>query len=396
MRKFLYNISTVAFGNFFNAALGFFYIAAVAKALTLEDFGKYSILSATLVGIAKLTDFGVNNVFVAKSITQTDAIEKLRHQFGGAKITLLVLAIFIGCLFIFSAGYREYSLLILFIIGVVGYSVNFSLFALFQKEKLYIYAVALNTLPALIKGLIAIMLFFGFFNLSLFSAFAVFSLSICTSLILYTKLPEKHTLYSFPSKKTFELLRTAAPAGVSGLIGSSWSAIAAFIAKVFGTFSSAGIYSIADKIANVFTLVSVSISTVLLPNLAQSKLDNKRINKKKLGVLCILTATMGLLTVGATRVLFPIVFGDKFADSINLLDILIIAASFTAIHNFLENYFFVEQATHKLAAISLLKLTVFVAVAFSLMGTYGLTGLAIAQISASTVALITISVFIYR
>lgn len=105
---------------------------------------------------------------------------------------------------------------------------------------------------------------------------------------------------------------------------------------------------------------------------------------------------MGLLTVGATRVLFPIVFGDKFADSINLLDILIIAASFTAIHNFLENYFFVEQATHKLAAISLLKLTVFVAVAFSLMGTYGLTGLAIAQISASTVALITISVFIYR
>ena len=73
MRKFLYNISTVAFGNFFNAALGFFYIAAVAKALTLEDFGKYSILSATLVGIAKLTDFGVNNVFVATSFNTSSS-----------------------------------------------------------------------------------------------------------------------------------------------------------------------------------------------------------------------------------------------------------------------------------------------------------------------------------
>jgi len=70
----LKKVSFVSSGNLFNAVIGLVYLAAVAKNLSLEDFGKYAVLTALLTSISRLIDFGTNSMFVAKSITDSENI----------------------------------------------------------------------------------------------------------------------------------------------------------------------------------------------------------------------------------------------------------------------------------------------------------------------------------
>ena len=86
LKKSLIKISYVSLGNILNAGLGFLYIAAVAKTLELNDFGKYALLASFLVIIAKIIDFGTNSIYVAGTISNK---EDLNEIFFGVKLFLL-------------------------------------------------------------------------------------------------------------------------------------------------------------------------------------------------------------------------------------------------------------------------------------------------------------------
>jgi len=80
--------------------------------------------------------------------------------------------------------------------------------------------------------------------------------------------------------------------------------------------------------------------------------------------------------------------------SIPLLALLIFSSAFTSIHNFMENYFFIEEKTNYIMYINVGKLALFLIISWVLVPAYSLKGLAISNLVSAMIALIATIIFI--
>lgn len=384
----LKKISIVSIGNILNAFLGVVFLTAVARNLSIEEFGKYALLTTLLVSMSKVVDFGSNSTFVAE--TETEYGDNI-DSFITLKIYMLGLAYVIGTLLLYFTDLFNVTTFLVFTAGIIAYSFNITMFALFQKKKMYQEAVLLNTVPAMIKGLMGVLILCGVLSLTLERAFAIFAGSIYFSLVLYFKIPALYKTYKFSrtdKKYVGNLAKTGFPGGIALIIQHSWPTISNTIAKIAKDFTSAGIFSVADKIANIFTLISVSVFTVLLPENAQRRSLNEKYDYKGTIYIALFILTLAFVATLAGTVLLPIIFGQKYMASIPILWILILSSAFTAIHTFMDNYFYVHQNVKPLMYINVLKLIVMVVCGFGLIKTMDLVGLAYAQLIASFLTLV--------
>ncbi len=381
----------MGFGNFFNAGLGFLFIAAAARTLSLGDFGRYALLSSFLVFIAKITDFGTNSLFVAKAIK---GYEHSLDKFLSLKAVLFLVAVPISFALLTFFKFVQPDLLGIFFVGLIAYTLNFTLFGLFQKLENFTNLILLNTIPAAIKGVFAVLIILGVVNLNTTEAFMIFSWSIIPSLFLYFLLPKDIKSFKFSLKGVKELFTETLPAGTAQLTSEGWSAISNGIAKLAQSFENVGIYSLADKISGIFSLVSLSIFTVLLPKNARNKKDANTYDITETVFLAVGVLTLSILAIVVGRFLIPLVFGEKFNESLSILNVLIFANAFTAIHAFMENYFFVEEQTKKLPYIYIVKLAALTVFVTALVPAYKLSGLAYAQLFAAILALVTTTILI--
>ncbi|MBT6401560.1 oligosaccharide flippase family protein [candidate division WWE3 bacterium] len=384
-KKPFLDIFVVGAGNGINALLGIMFFTAVARTLPIEDFGKYALLTSLLVSLSKIMDFGTNSLFVAKSITKP---QQYINRFFTLKIILFFASILVGGVSLFYLKLLSPETLGIFVVGAIGYGINITLFAYFQRTERFVNAVLLNTIPGAIKAFTAVLVFTGLFTPNLIDAFAVFSFSILSSFLLAFFLPKDFLKAKFNFKDAIEFLRETIPAGISQIIKEGWPAIANTLTKIFRTFSDVGIFSLAQKIADIFTLISMSVFTVLLPKNAHRKNKHQKYDLKEtvlLGGGILLLA--GIAMIVANYLTVP-VFGEKFSDSLSLLNILILAAAVTAIHTFMDNYFFIEEKTKTLMTITIGKLGMFILTAVSLIPRFGLIGLASANLIAALFALV--------
>jgi O-antigen/teichoic acid export membrane protein len=386
IKKSLIKISFVGAGNVVNAGLGLFFIAAVARSIGVEDFGRYALITSLLVFLAKVTDFGTNSIFVARSITHS---QNLINRFVTLKVLLFAVALPLSLITLYLLDFTGSHLLLIFILGLVAYTFNFALFGLFQRTENYAALIALNTIPATIKGAFALLMVLGIININFSQAFLIFSGSIMPSIFLAFLLPKEMRVFSFSLEGIKEMFRDIFPAGTSQLIGEGWSALSNSIAKIVGGFFDVGIFSIADKIASVFSLVSLSIFTVLLPNNSKLKKESGRYDFKETVLLAGGVFLVSVLGIAMARPLVPVVFGTEYLGSLPLLDLMIIAGAITAIHTFMENYFYVEGRTWSLFQISFSKLGVFLLGSIILIPAYGIRGIALAQLFSALTALLT-------
>ncbi len=395
MTKSLWKISFVGVGNILNAALGFLFLTALAKSLPLDDFGRYTLTTSLLVAIAKITDFGTNSLYVAKALAQNELI---KDKFLSLKIILFAVTLPISYLALRFLNFSDTTIYLLFLFGLIVYTLNFALFGLFQKIEKFEYLILLNSIPAFIKGVVAVFILLGLFSLNFTQGFLVFVGSVAPSIILFFFLP-KDLQYFRPDFSGLKLIFSQSfPAGISQIIAESWSAIANSIAKIAQGFSDVGIFSLADKISTIFSLVSLSIFTVLLPKNARGKRENKKYDFKETGLISAGILLLSLCAMIFARFFIPFVFGEKFLESLPLLNILIFTSALTAIHTFTENYFFVEQKTKALFHISVFKLLVFLLGSLILVPSLALTGLAYSSLIAgiSAVGLTYVLMFVKK
>jgi len=394
MSKSLQKIILVGIGNIFNAVLGFAFLSATAKTLDLESFGKYALLATLLVAISKLIDFGTNSVYVAKSISTED--KSLLDTFYTLKVILLGVSIPVSLLILFLFKLNNIQILFYFIFGLIAYSINYTLNPFFQKMEKFIQLVFLNTLPALIKGFFAILIFTKFIQLNLIQAFGVFSLSLFSSLFMILFLPKEYKIFKFRLIKTWKLLKESFPAGISQLIYEGWPSIANSVAKIAKDFSNVGIFSIAEKITNILTLASVSVFTVLLPKNAYRKKQKLGYDFKEIFIISALILISAFLGLFLSKIFISKFLGDKFSESIPLLGLLIYASAFTSIHTFMEHYFFIEEKTKYIMYINLIKLSTFLIFSVILIPFFSLQGLALANLVAALTALLLTGTFIWK
>lgn len=394
MKKSLSKIILVGSGNGLNAFLGLVFLAAVAKKLSLTDFGVYALLTSVLVAVSKLTDFGSNSVFVAKSIASSDT--NLKDIYFSLKIIALSIAIPIGIIILWSLGLAKLEYLLIFTLGTIAYTISYFLYGFFQKLQAYSNIVAINTIPAIIKGVFAGLILFNVLHANVVLTYTVFSLSIFGCVFQYYFLPKELKTYMFTLEGVKRFFLQTAPAGISQIINEGWPAINNTVAKLVKGFSDAGIFSLANKISTVFSIISLSIFTVLLPKTATGKKDGHAYNFKEVAFICAAVFAFALAAGVISRYLILGFFGQKFSASIPLLEILIFSSAFTSIHSFMEHYFLVEERTKYLMGINIFKLSVFSILAIFLVPSLELYGLAWANLISSALGLIIIMVSVKK
>jgi O-antigen/teichoic acid export membrane protein len=277
---------------------------------------------------------------------------------------------------------------LILVVGVITYCINFILYALFQKLEKYGILILLNSVMSVIKLVFAILIFLNLFQPSVTSAFGIFSWAVIPSLLLGVFLPKELKTFGLSFKHVKTFAKDAFPGGISQMVTESWSTIAGSLAKIIKDFSNVGIYSLADKLSAIFSLIAYSVFTVLLPQNAKRKQQAMKYNLTEtllISVLVLILAAVGCVV--ANIIVIPI-FGAKFTASLPIIYILFFANALLAISSFTENYFFVEGKTNYLLPISLVKVGTFVVLAVIFTPIYSLIGLALSQLVASIFAII--------
>ncbi len=391
-QKSLLSIGVVSIGNISNAVLGLLFITAIARSLSLPEFGKYALLTSLLVAISKLIDFGSNSTYVAKSLTHENFDKNI---FLTLKLMLALVAIPVSFIILKILNLLNIYTLFTFTLGLMFYGVNITFFALFQKTERFLLAVGLNTFPAIIKGIFALLILTGNFLPTLNSALNIFAISMGSCIIFYFFLKKelKELKLKLMPKDALKLFKISAPAGIDLTINNGWSALSNATANVLTNVSNVGIFSVADKFASVFALLSLSIFTVLLPKNAKRKTSVDKYEMVFLSVILLFIATVVSLIpdIGFTKI-----FGNTFVASEYIFKILIFAAAMTAIHTFMTNYFFIYEQTKYLMYISISKVTIFITSAVFLVSFYGLVGIAYAQLLSGIGALTLTIYFLYK
>ena len=393
-KKSYINISLVSAGNIFNTILGFLFFTAIARTLSLEDFGKYSLLTGLITFLARGTDFGSNSLYVARSITSNE--KNLLNVFYSLKTILLIVFVPISIIVLYALNIVTPMLILIFILGLIAYCANFTLHSLFQKHENFLMLIVVNNILALIKVFFAGLIFLNMFKPTLISAFGIYSLCVYPSLLLVYFLPKEYRTFNFSLQNVWKFFKESFPAGVSVLMSEGWSAIAYSITSLASNFSNVGLYSLADKLSTIFSLISYSVFTVLLPKNARRKKEAQEYDFGEtlfISVGILLLAFVGMIV--SNFVVVPI-FGEAFKSSLPILYILLFSSAFTAINSFMENYFFVEQKTQKLLPISLTRLATFVGLSLILLPIYSINGIAYASLISSVTVSLLIFFFIKK
>jgi len=379
-------------GNVFNALLNFTFLSMIAKTLDIESFGKYALLATLLVAVSKIIDFGTNSVYVADSISKDD--NSLLDTFYTLKVILLTISIPISIILLILLKLNSLNIVLYFILGLIAYTINYTLNSFFQKEQKFFHLILLNTFPALIKGIFAILIILNMVVFNLDKAFMVFSLSIYSSAVLWFVVPGEFKKFKIDFSKVKDFFKKSAPAGISQLIFEGWPSISNSIAKITNSFSHVGIFAIAEKVANILQLGAISIFTILLPKNAYAKKRNEKYDFREVFVISILILVLAFFGTFISRYFVSDFFDDKYAMSIPLLALLIFSSAFTSIHNFMENYFFIEEKTNYIMYINVGKLALFLIISWVLVPAYSLKGLAISNLVSAMIALIATIIFI--
>ncbi len=210
----------------------------------------------------RVLDFGTNSIFVSKALKARMTLKLVYSMHKRFYFFWLRSRFPIVLLSLFKL--LSLQILLIFSVGLLSYGLNFSLYAIFQREQSFVKLVAANTVPAIIKLTFAVLIFFSVLKVNLSGAFLIFCASVLSDLVLLPYLPKKYlsVKISFKNLKP-RLIRTFSP-GISQVVYESWPTINNGLTKLFHQFSHPLIVTIANKISSMFSLIAFSIFTVII------------------------------------------------------------------------------------------------------------------------------------
>jgi len=382
------NLSVVSAINFINLGLGLVFFTSVASSLTVENLGIYSLLTLILVSSSKLVDFGSNSTFVSEYLSRN---QNLMNEFLNFKvISFFATSGLLYILFFWINNFQDLNIFFTLILGLFFYMWSYILFALYQKDEMFLQASLINFFPACIKGFFGALILTKIIDVNLTSALWVFSISMSGSLLMI--FPKINELSTFKLNfRVGHFVKRFYQAGISQFLSDSIPTTSTQITKFLRDLSDLGTFSIASKLSNVFSTISYSIFTVILATNSKRKQSGKNYNLKEsliIGLVLLLIAFFGSTI---SPFVFDFLFGEKFNNSILLFNILLFSGAITATHRFLENYFYIEQQTSTLLKITILKISLLIIIGTILTSEFGLLGLVIADL----IVAITISLLSY-
>src|SRR3989344_2661031 len=379
----LKKLFTVGGGNFVNGLGGFLYLIAVAKTLTIEDFGKYALLVFTFGLFSKLTEFGTTSSFVTQSI-------KLNQDHKASLLVLkLILTFLISLISLPFLYYYKMSTLTIstvFLIGLFSYALNDYLFAIFQLNEDFFKTTLVNSLPAIVKATASCLLLSGFFKVGLSGALSIYFMSLLSSLLI-APFAKTGVLKKLSLKEGIvNLVKYGFGAGISQTLNLSTPAINSNLIKLSSTFSDVGIFSLAEKISTIFSLLSLSIFTILLPHKAKEVKKTGKYNFNQIGFFSLLTLFSITIMLLLSKPVMLFVFENKYEEYLPVLYIMTISAGIMAITTFMDNFFIIFEENKTLLQIKSARILTLVVLSVFLIKSYGIMGASYSNLISSGIS----------
>lgn len=382
----LKEIMIVGAGNLINAIGGFVFVLAIAKTLSIEEYGFFALMSTIFILTAKLTELGTTSSFVTLSIKNSFALIK---SLGLLKLILGIIGFFFGTFLLYFYKLNSFSLILIFAVGYIGYALNDFLFAIFQYKEKFALTALVNALPATVKLLAAVLILFGFFKINLLSAITIYTFALLSSLICVLFLPKLTLDLSSQIKLNIKrLINVGFPGGISQALNLAIPTINATIIFFVGSSFELGIFSLADKISTVLTLVGFSLFTVFLPKNAKYYTESGKVDLKSLKLPVVISLLSTITIVAFADLAIRLLFEEKYVLSTPVLQILSVSAGLSAITSLVENYFFILNKTKKLLLINCVKIATLVVLGTIFTTNFGYLGLAATNVCVSLAALL--------
>lgn len=324
------SISLIA--TIINGVLGLLFYIFSARFLGPTNFGILTLSITTLTLIADIADFGTDTGlirFVGKYF-HSDREKALRFMKLGIKIKLAVW---------------------LFILAVGIFLAPFIASYIFQKEELQLplklafigvggallFSFITHNLQAMQKFLIWSLLNISLNALRLLIIFLLIEATTENILLTYITIPflgfflgvlilPKFYLARNENLVASDMFHYNKWVGVTSVLSALSSRLDVYLLARISSVTSLGIYSAANQLTIIIPQLVSSLATVIAPKLSASTTPKEMLSYlKKLQILTLILAGVGLLGIPLSFFVIPFFLGPVFLESVNVFIVLLLA-----------------------------------------------------------------------
>lgn len=313
--------------------ISFFYFIMIARAISVDDLGKYSFALSFATIFSIFLDFGTTQILVRASARNNEDSQKYLSNALGFK---LIASFFVYLLIVSMVnlmGYPEITKQLVYVTGLVIILDSFSIafYSILRGLQNLIFeslGVIINQIIIIALGFLVLKLNLGLVVLISVYLFGTLFNLFYSSLLLgfkYKIWPQ----IQFSKKIIWQILKLSLPFAVAGVFIRLYSSIDIILLSKLTNDEAVGIYSVAYKITFALQFIGVAFSAAVYPAFCKYFVSSKellaRSFTKSVYYLLIISAplSVGLITI-ADKVIGPI-FGSDYNASILPLQILMVA-----------------------------------------------------------------------
>lgn len=353
-RKVAYNVLFSSVSKILSTILALVAIGFITRYLGKEGFGNYATVLAFLSFFTAISDLGLYYISTREISREGADEKKIMGNIFSLRIITSIPALIIAPVIIFFFSYGEDVNKGIFIIALAFlFSSSYQVLnGIFQKnlamDKVAIGELVGKIIQVLVV-IIAVKLKLGF---SWIISSLLFNMIVSFTIIYFwsKKYLSFKMQFDFNYWKSF--LKESMPMGIAAIITFMYFKMDTILLSVMKTSADVGIYNAAYKVLENITFFPAMIAGLVLPIMSRSIFANRdefiKISNKTFKVFIILTVPLVIATLFLSEGIIKIIGGAGFAESAEVLRILIFALALIFFGHFFNAVLIVGNLQKKL------------------------------------------------
>lgn len=349
MGKILKNSSYLLGAQIVARIISFFYILFLAKFLSVENFGLYTVAFSYFSLISGLAELGMNRYLTREVAIHRDGSKKKLSSILCSMLIFrlafvsIIFAVFALVLSLTDPDQMRVTLTLLAVSAILPQAIAFSLDSVYVGlEKLLLCALGLLGLNIVTTflGVYFVLAGFGVIGVTASLVFGFIAYALVLALLSFhygvrflKKDQEKNNSLTFNLLK--EVIQGSLPYGVLGVLGLIYFKIDAILLSYMKGSFEVGIYGAAYKFLEAIVFIPSSVATALFPVLSRLHQDNiAQVKQLYFKTLASLFGLSVFVLIGFVTILPMIIrfYLPQFNDSILVLLVLSLTIPFIFIH----------------------------------------------------------------
>lgn len=327
------NTAYLALGKALSTILGVLTIALLLRYLSPDDYGRYTTVLAFILLFGTFADFGLNLTTTQDISLPNTNIERTLSSIFTLRVLINIALVLLLPIILLAFPYETDVKNAILISSVLFFTYSlFQVLASYFQKTLQAGKVAfaelIGRIILLLTTLLAIYFHFSFLEIML--TIVASSLAQLWVLLRFTS-REIHLGLVIDMQVWKRIITKTWPIALSVIFTTIYFKGDAVILSLTRPYQDVGIYGAAYKILEVLITLPILFMGLVLPHLSSSfaQSDSKRFNniiQKTWDALCLIAIPIVLGTLILGQQIMDLITGGGYADSVDVLRILIVAA----------------------------------------------------------------------